>query len=116
MKTRRLDKNGDWVFGQGIANYLKDNDAILQDVVTRLKSFKNDWFLDTEANIDWFGILGSKENKETIKNEVIRVTLQTYGVLKINEFEMIKIEDRSVKISLNLDTIYSINNELGVEI
>lgn len=116
MKVRRLDKNNDWTFGNGKANYLKDNNAVLQNVATRLKSFKNDWFLDGEANIDWFTILGSKENKQTIINEVERVTLQTEGVTKINLIEITETEHRAAKISIVLDTIYTVNNALGFEI
>ena len=116
MRVRRLDSNGDWTFGNGQANYIKDNEAILQNVTTRLKSFKYDWFLDVEANIDWFNILGSKENKQTIIREVERVTLQTEGVTKINNIELIETGNRTAKISVNLDTIYTINNALGFEI
>ena len=97
MKVRRLDTNNDWTFGNGQANYLKDNDAVLQNVATRLKSFKNDWFLDSDAHIDWFNILGSKENKQTILNEVERVVLQTEGVMKINSLELVEIIDRNAK-------------------
>jgi hypothetical protein len=116
MKVRRLDGDGDWTFGNGKANYLKDNNAVLQNVATRIKSFKNDWFLDGEAHIDWFTILGSKENKQTIINEIERVALSTEGVMKINLIELSKSDNRSAKISIVLDTIYSINNSLGLEI
>ena len=116
MKVRRLNKDNDWSFGNGKANYLKDNDAILQNVATRIKSFKNDWFLDGESHIDWFTILGSKENKQTIINEVERVTLSTEGVTKINLIELSESDQRSAKISIVLDTIYSINNSLGLKI
>jgi hypothetical protein len=70
MKVRQLDNNNDWNFGNGTANYIKDNDAVLQNIQTRLKSIKNDWFLDQDAHIDWFNILGSKENEQTIIKEV----------------------------------------------
>jgi len=117
MKVRRLDKNKDWTFGNGQANYLKNNDAVLQNVTTRLKSFKNDWFLDGDANIDWFNILGSKENRKTILFEVSRVTTQTEGVTKINSIEIQEeSETRAASILINLDTIYTVNNDLGFEI
>lgn len=117
MQVRELDENQDWKFGYGKANYIKKNDAILQNVQTRLKSFKNDWFLDQDANIDWFNILGQKETKETIIKEVERVTLQTEGVTKINIIELTEDkETRKATINIDLDTIYSTNNELGVTV
>ena len=116
MKVRRLNNSNDWTFGNGQANYLKDNKAILQNVATRLKSFKNDWFLDSNQNIDWFNILGSKENKQTIINEIERVTLQTDGVTRISSIEVSESKNRNVNILVNLDTIFTINNNLGFEI
>lgn len=117
MQVRQLDDNQDWMFGYGKANYLKDNDAILQNVQTRLKSFKNDWFLDLDANIDWFNILGQKDTKETIIKEVERVTLQSEGVTRVNSIELDEDKTtRAAKININLDTIYSINNSLGVTV
>lgn len=117
MQVRQLNEDQDWMFGYGKANYLKDNDAILQNVQTRLKSFKNDWFLDQDANIDWFNILGQKETKETIVKEVERVTLQTDGVTRINLIELNENkETRNATINIDLDTIYTINNSLGVTV
>lgn len=117
MQVRQLDENQDWAFGCGKANYLKNNDAILQNVQTRLKSFKNDWFLDQDANIDWFNILGQKDTKETILKEVERVTLQTEGVTRANLIEIDEDKTtRKANINIDLDTIYSINNALGISL
>lgn len=117
MQVRQLDENKDWTFGNHKANYIKNNDAILQNVQTRLKSFKNDWFLDQDANIDWFNILGQKDTKETIIREVERTTLQTEGVTKINIIELNTDDtNRTATINIDLDTIYSTNNALGLEI
>jgi hypothetical protein len=117
MQVRELDEDQDWKFGYGKANYIKDNNAILQNVQTRLKSFKNDWFLDQDANIDWFNILGQKDTKETIIKEVERVTLQTEGVTRINLIEITTDnKTRNAKINIDLDTIYTINNSLGVSV
>ena len=41
MSVRKIDKNGDWTFGQGLGNYIKNDDEISQNVITRLKSFTN---------------------------------------------------------------------------
>jgi len=112
MRVRALDTNGDWTFGNGEANYIKGNDAILQNVSTRLKSFKNDWFLDLNANIDWFTILGTKNNKQQILDEVNRVVLETFGVTKINSINISTV-DRNARIDINLDTIFT-SSPLGV--
>jgi hypothetical protein len=74
ITVRKLDDNKDWTFGQGLANYQDKDNAIAQNVSTRLKSFMYDWFLDQQANIDWFNILGQKNNKQVILN-VVKTTV-----------------------------------------
>ena len=115
MRVSRLI-NDDWTFGKGLANYTADSDAIRQNVITRLRSFKNDWFLDVEANIDWLNILGNRNNQETIESEIRRVTLETEGVLTIDHFEIVEIVDRNVTIQIEFTTIFDdkISTEIGI--
>jgi len=116
MRVRRIDASGDWQFGRGLSDYAKDDEAIKQNVSTRIKSFKNDWFLDTDAEIDWFDLLGRKGTQEEIKREVERVTLATDGVLQINSLELTR-SNRSARIQLEITTIFSteISINLGLE-
>ena len=51
MKVRALDESGDWTFGKGENNYYSANDAIAQNIKTRLYSFLGDCFFDLSANI-----------------------------------------------------------------
>lgn len=116
IKVRALDKNNDWTFGSNIANYINNDNAIIQNVKTRLKSLKNDFFLDSEANIDWFGILSELNNQEIVINEIYRVTLDTDGVIEIKDIQVVKLDKRDVTISLEFATINTerIKVELGL--
>ena len=49
MLVRRLDPGHDMTFGQGLANYARDDEATAQAVKTRLLLLFNEWFLDTGA-------------------------------------------------------------------
>lgn len=115
MKFRRL-KNNDWTFGRGVANYADSDEAILLNCKTRLMSFKNDWFLDQNQNIDWFTILGQKNNEQTIINEVERVCLNSEGIVKVVSIEVVKSDNRSANIEIVVNTIFSELQKLGVEI
>ena len=106
MSTRKIDKNFDWTFGKSKAQYLTGSDEIAQNVVTRLKSFKFDWFLDTQANIDWFTILGSKSNRRIIINEVSRVVSETSGVKNIIEVSIPAVTNRDAQILIKYEDIY----------
>jgi hypothetical protein len=106
MKVRRLDENGDWIFGQSLANYITKSAMVQQNVVTRIKSFKNDWFLDVDAGIDWWNILGSKNNEKTILRELERVILGTEGIRTIERLRIDGINKRDASITIIATDIY----------
>ena len=110
--------NGDWTFGKGLGNYIANNSAIRQNVVTRLRSFANDWFLDTSANIDWLNILGVKNNQAVVESEIRRVILATDGVLTIDNFEITGLTKRELTISLQYTTIFDgkIKDIIGITV
>lgn len=104
MRVRRLNGH-DWTFGRGVADYIKDQAAIAQNIKTRILSFKNDWFLDIDSNIDWLNLLGQRGTDEIIKNEVARVILTTSGVVRINSLTL-QNNDRRVIIAADITTIF----------
>ena len=116
MKFRRLNSNGDWHFGRGVSNYADSDEAILLNCKTRLLSFKQDWFLDQNQNIDWFTILGQKNNEETILNEVERVCLNSEGIVNVVSIDIVKSTNRSASIEIVVNTIFSEALKLGVKI
>jgi hypothetical protein len=117
MRVSGLDKDNDWRFGRGLAVYISRGDAIRQNVVTRLKSFRSDFFLDIDANIDWIDLLGRRETKDEILRAVERVTLGTAGVTTITKLEIVvKTSTRNATILLSFGTIFddSITEEITI--
>jgi hypothetical protein len=114
-----LDSDGDWRFGRGRASYLLKADAVQQNVVTRIRSFTDDWFLDIDANIDWLTLLGTRNTRATIEREVERVTLQTTGVARIDNLQStVSRKDRKITITMQVTTVFGtqFEEEIGVEI
>jgi hypothetical protein len=115
MRVSGLDEDGDWRFGRGLAVYISRGDAVRQNVVTRLKSFRSDFFLDVDANIDWIDLLGRRETKEEILRAVERVTLSTEGVTTITKLDIeVKTSTRKATIMLAFGTIF--DDEFSEEI
>lgn len=117
MRVSRLTKNNDWQFGRSHDNYITKTNAIKQNIVTRLKSFANDWFLDLSANIDWLTLLGEKNTKDEIYREVTRVILGTENVVKITSINI--SEDRANRTAIlaaSVSTIFSTNIYLNTRI
>ena len=117
MRVSGLDSNNDWRFGRGLAVYISNAPAVRQNVVTRLKSFASDWFLDTNANIDWIDLLGRRGTRDEILREVERVTLATEGVTTITKLDIeVKTSSREASIMLSFGTIFDVDfeEEIGI--
>lgn len=110
MIFRALDASGDWTLGQGVQNYLRDEDAIELNIKTRLKSFLGDCFWAVEFGIDWFELLGAK-NPAAQAAIVLATRLmiaESYGVVRINSVTAgTDRTTRRVTVTYNIDTIYS---------
>lgn len=107
MRVSGLDENDDWRFGRSKAAYITRAEAVRQNVVTRLRSFATDFFLDTDACIDWIDLLGRKGTQEEILRNVERVTLATEGVTNITQLELtVKTSERKATIMLSFGTIF----------
>jgi hypothetical protein len=73
-----IDASGNLVF-------VTDSEAIAQHIRQRLMTWKGEWFLNTDAGIDWTRyILGRAPSERAIAEAVIkREILQTPGVVEI---------------------------------
>ena len=58
--VRKLDSGGDWTFGAGLSDYIQANQAIAQNITTRLNSVLGNCWYDLGSGLDWFNLLGSK--------------------------------------------------------
>jgi hypothetical protein len=106
MKVRRIDSDGDMMFGHGAADYLQDTpEAVAQNVKTRLGLWRGQWFLDTTEGTLWMQeILGKNEAVETIIRSRI---LGTPGVLEITSFESVFDPDaRALSVTATINTKY----------
>lgn len=117
MHIRAIDSGNDWQFGKGLQSYKYKNDAIMQNIKTRLLSFLNNCFFDMDAGIDWWRLLGSKNTQEEIKIKVKEMILQSYGVLSCSDVQAtFTSSSRSLILSYTIKTIYSSEASETVEV
>jgi hypothetical protein len=107
MIIRALDSNGDWTFGKGQNNYLSGNAAVAQNIQTRLACFLGDCFFDTGAGIDWFNLLGNKD-QIALNLAVAAVILNSPNVTGIQQLAL-QLNDvtRAIVIQYQVQTTYS---------
>lgn len=111
MIVRALDTLDDWTFGRGKSNYLTTNDAVGQNIKTRLKSFTGDCFFDVEAGIDWFNLLGSKNLVGLILAIKVSI-LNTENVTSLVDLDTELDENRDLSVTYSVNTVYSVNESL----
>lgn len=112
MRVRALTVLGDWTYGAGLNNYLTARNAVAQAIGTRLKSFLGDCFFATNAGIDWFNLLGNK-NELALQLAISTTILNTQSQGQ-------NVVTNMVNLSLNLDDVtrifsvsYSVNTVYG---
>ena len=106
MSVRSITDAGDWTFGRGKANYVSGSREINQRVVTRLRSFKNDWYLDTNTGVDWLNLLGAYGSEKKILRAIERTVMNTPGVISIENLEIKSKENRSLALELAYTDVF----------
>lgn len=105
-RVRALDTDGDWLFGKGANDYFQGNDAIMQNIKTRLSMFLGDCFFDLGAGIDWFNFLGSK-NKTPLALAISATILNTAFVTGMLQLSLTLSSTRVLSIRYQVQTVYS---------
>lgn len=108
MRYRKLDANGDMTFGQGKLNFFIDSpEGVAQAVLTGLKLWLGEWFIDTTAGVPYqFGVLG-KNSKATADSVIRNAILDVQGVESIESyFSTFDGESRLFAVNCRINTIY----------
>ena len=108
MIVRSLDANGDWQFGKGKNDYVANNKAIEQNISTRLNSYLGDCFFALDQGLDWFNLLGSK-NQVALELAVRAIILNTKNVSSIVDLSIIFEEiTRKLTMKYTVETVYTV--------
>lgn len=108
MRYRKLDIDGDYVFGRGAGNFYVDEPlAVGQAIKTRLGLNLGEWFLNTSLGVPYdtqilgMGVLGRYDF--AIQN----VVNNTIGVKRIVSYNSsVNRVTRKARVNLTVDTIY----------
>ena len=106
MLFRNIDSDGDWEFGRGKSDLIKNNDAVGLDIKTRIQSWVGDCFFDQNAGIDWINRLGSLGQRELLELDLKRVIMQTENVTALLSFDTY-LNGRSFTADYSVETVHS---------
>lgn len=109
LKYRKLDENGDMIFGHGDNDFLYGLEAMAQVVQTRLKAIYQEWWEGDETALPWFtDILGARAfslKKDEIDLMVIERLMDTIGVVSVSDIES-SFSNRHYSFSCKVQTVY----------
>jgi hypothetical protein len=117
MRYRALDPNGDYSWGHNLADFLVDRpEAVAQAILTRLKLWTGEWFLDLTAGTAWQpnvptpgtpGVVGV-QSANAARDIILRNRiLGTQGVLSLIDYQS-RVDPiaRRFYVFATVDTIY----------
>lgn len=112
MIYRKLDENGDFTFGLGSGNFLKDSEAVGQAIKTRLGLLLAEWWEDIEDGFPLFqAVLGKPSSNSYIfaaNSAILERVARTDGVAKLNEYNFDWDSNaRKISYTISVTTDYS---------
>jgi hypothetical protein len=109
MRYRALDANGDYSGGRGQGNFLINSPAcVAQSVLTRLRLWQGEWFLDVTEGTPWLQQILGKFAKTVYDFAIKTRVLGTTGVTSIASYSS-TLDDVTRKLSVSM----TINTQFG---
>ena len=113
MKYRKLDENGDYVFGSRKNMFHVEAAAVGQAIETRLKLLLEEWWENTEDGLPLFqqilGSFGGGDNLDGVDLIVQERILTTPNVVEIKDFQR-DFKNRKYSFTAVVKTIYGDTN------
>lgn len=119
MKYRRLDSNGDYVFGNNELDYISGKEAIAQAIQTKIKLYYQEWWENISIGIPMFqSIVGKVANqnlKMTASLLLIDRIKEVEGVISVKNVQVI-VDNRVISFEIEVETSYGdVDINLGVD-
>lgn len=94
MRYRKLDAQGDMVFGHGGEDYLQDSaETVAQSILTRLRLWRGEWYLDTTEGTPYTQeVLGMGRTATALRALQQRIA-DTEGVRDVLSIELVRDPD-----------------------
>lgn len=106
--------NGDATFGNGIQNFLTNQNAIVENIQTNLYCFLRDCYFDIQKGIDWIRFFSTPTSQQEVTLSVRSAILLCYGVTSIQSLN-VSLVNRQIIITATINTIFTSNFKLNLE-
>lgn len=116
MRYRKLDSAGDMLFGQQQADFWRDSpEAVAQAVLTRLRLWAGEWWLDTTEGTPYQQAALGTGKRQTIEPAIRARILGTQGVTGIDSISLsFDADARAATIAATIRSEYGQAEAQGV--
>lgn len=92
MQYRKINENGDYVFGDNQGDYLSDTAAVGQAVATKLRMLYGEWFEDISIGLPYFqSMLGQVSNDQIKRVLSMSVTQALQDMAEVQSIKSITV-------------------------
>ena len=117
MKYRKLDKNGDYVFGNNSHDYIEKDEAIAQAIKTKLYLFYGEWWEDISLGLPMFqSILGQVSNSNLRQTIILLCAEQINLVEGVTSVDSISVDISARKLGLTIDVTTENGTTVNLEV
>lgn len=117
MKYRKLDKNGDYVFGNNSHDYIEKDEAIAQAIKTKLYLFYGEWWEDISLGLPMFqSILGQVSNSNLRQTVILLCAEQINLVEGVTNVDSISVDISARKLGLTIDVTTENGTTVNLEV
>jgi hypothetical protein len=103
-------------FGHGLSDYAREQEAVAQNVRTRLQLLKGEWFLDVDAGVPYLQEIMVKPANLPLSESLIKQTIiETDGIDELRSFDVVfNRNTRRLNVSATVTTIYGSTDNIRV--
>lgn len=117
MKYRKLDENGDYVFGNNSYDYIEKDEAIAQAIKTKLYLFYGEWWEDISLGLPMFqSILGQVSNNNLRQTVILLCAEQINLVEGVTSVDSISVDISARKLGLTIDVTTENGTTVNLEV
>jgi hypothetical protein len=116
MRYRKLDFSGDMQFGNQQADFYRNvPDAPAQAILTRLRLWLGEWFIDVTEGTPYQQAILGMHTSATVEPAIRRRILNTQGVVSLESFNMVRNpNERLATINATVNTEYGTTTVQGI--
>lgn len=116
MAFRKVDKNNDWVYGNGRADYAEGQEEVALDLKTALLEWTNNCWFSLSSGVDYATYLSTPNTQDALEQNILQVGVGRPGVDSVQFLSTIKdVVNNLFQFTLIYKTIYNVIEKLSLD-